>query len=129
MTWSYLRIQGLPWVRVKPKMTWTYLGIWSYTGIIVVDDMILPGCIGSGLAVTGAGLQHTLFLLHPSAYRSIYPPHWSCEWMHDPPFVVHVSIVDALEWGFPIEDKLKEFCVSKTKLYNTHPFISYNYHW
>lgn len=40
--------------------------------------------------------------------------------MHDPPFVVHVSIVDALEWGFPIEDKLKEFCVSKIKLYTTH---------
>lgn len=35
--------------------------------------MVLPGYIGSGLAVTGASLQHTLFLLHPRAYRSIYP--------------------------------------------------------
>lgn len=37
--------------------------------------------------------------------------------MYDFFFVVYVLIVDVLEWGFFIEDKLKEFCVLKIKLY------------
>lgn len=45
--------QGLPGVRVKPKMpglTWVYWYwmTWSYLGILVLDDIVLPGYIGSG---------------------------------------------------------------------------------